>query len=155
MTFEEMFDRIENTENDVLFVKEGYVEKAKEVLEDAGIDSYQATIKDINALGLLKYSEFTKEKIMERIPEEEKNNITFEDIVSTVGNYCESNTQCDHTAATHLHFWYFHEYDHFRSSRCSACYIHKDNRYNIRDTHCGAGVAIHCSIILFIYKESI
>ena len=73
MTFEEMIDRIENTENDVLFVKEGYVEKAKEVLEDAGIDSYQATIKDLNAIGILKDQEMTKQKIMERIPERKRN----------------------------------------------------------------------------------
>lgn len=91
MNYIDTFENIESTSDDVIYVDRNEIGKAIKILTENGIDCRCIPIKDINALGLLKYSEFTKEKIMERIPEEEKNNITFEDIVSTVGNYCESN----------------------------------------------------------------
>ena len=92
MTFEEMFDTIDSTEEKSIYVKQEDLEKASKILSDAGIDNNVGYFTDMNTIGLLKENGYYKQKIMERIPEEERNEINLNRIVAGAGMRIESNT---------------------------------------------------------------
>ena len=84
MTFEEMFDEIQSTEEKSIYVKQEDLEKASKILSDAGIDNNIGYFTDMNTIGLLKENGMYKEKIMERIPKEFRSEMELNRIVANI-----------------------------------------------------------------------
>ena len=77
INYDLLFKNLQLSFNSAISVEQNDLEKASKILSDAGIKNEIENVNIMNAIGILNENGYDKQKLMQRIPEEKRNDISL------------------------------------------------------------------------------